>query len=64
MLDERNFFVSQPGSSSGSFSESNLGGIDLASIVDARLDRKKFQDHHWTGTFWEYLDIVAVNPSV
>ena len=37
---------------------------DLAALVDARLDRQRFQDQHWTGTFWEYLDICLGNPGV
>ena len=39
-------------------------GADLASIVESRLDRKRFQEHHWTGTFWNYLDLVNENPAV
>jgi serine protein kinase len=39
-------------------------GKDLASLIDQRLDRRKFQDHHWSGTFWEYLEICAGNPMV
>jgi serine protein kinase len=41
-----------------------VSGRDLAAAVEARLDRRRFQDHHWTGTFWEYLDICAQNPGV
>src|ERR1051325_4983413 len=37
---------------------------DLLSAIEARLDRRRFQDHHWTGTFWEYLDLCAQNPSI
>jgi serine protein kinase len=37
---------------------------DLISAIESRLDRRRFQDHHWTGTFWEYLDLCAQNPSV
>jgi len=39
-------------------------GKDLAGVIDARLDRRGFQDQHWSGTFWEYLDICAQNPAV
>ncbi|MCC6950258.1 MAG: hypothetical protein IT433_02305 [Phycisphaerales bacterium] len=39
-------------------------GRDLAAAVESRLDRRRFQDHHWSGTFWEYLDICAKDPSV
>jgi serine protein kinase len=37
---------------------------DLVSAIEARLDRRKFQDHHWSGTFWEYLDLCAQNPAI
>src|SRR5690349_9281221 len=37
---------------------------DLVSAIESRLDRRRFQDHHWTGTFWEYLDLCAQNPSI
>jgi len=32
---------------------------DLITAIDARLDRRKFQEHHWTGAFWDYLEIAA-----
>jgi len=37
---------------------------DLITAIDARLDRRKFQEHHWTGSFWDYLEIAAQNPAV
>ncbi len=37
---------------------------DLVKLIESRLDRQRFQEHHWTGTFSEYLDIVAKNPAV
>ncbi len=37
---------------------------ELISLIESRLDRQKFQDHHWSGTFWEYLSIVQQNPMV
>jgi serine protein kinase len=43
---------------------SSVSGADLIASVDARLDRRRFQDHHWSGTFWEYLDICAKQPGV
>jgi serine protein kinase len=45
-------------------SASGLAGRDLMAAVETRLDRRRFQDQHWTGTFWEYLDICAANPGV
>jgi serine protein kinase len=41
-----------------------LSSGDLLSAIESRLDRRRFQDNHWTGTFWEYLDICAGNPAV
>ncbi|MBX3375991.1 MAG: hypothetical protein KF678_03190 [Phycisphaeraceae bacterium] len=37
---------------------------DLVSIIDAKLDRRRFEDHHWEGTFREYLEIAEKNPDV
>jgi serine protein kinase len=37
---------------------------ELISLIESRLDRQKFQDHHWSGTFWDYLSIVQQNPMV
>ncbi|QOI99503.1 MAG: serine protein kinase [Phycisphaeraceae bacterium] len=37
---------------------------ELVSLIESRLDRQRFQDQNWTGTFWEYLDVCAQNPSV
>jgi serine protein kinase len=37
---------------------------DLIGVIDSRMDRRGFQDQHWTGTFWEYLDLVAANPAI
>ncbi len=37
---------------------------DLVSLIESRLDRKTFQVQNWQGTFWEYLDLAAANPSV
>ncbi len=37
---------------------------DLVSLIESRLDRQSFRDHHWTGSFWDYLEICQKNPSV
>ncbi|MFI4896354.1 MAG: PrkA family serine protein kinase [Phycisphaerales bacterium JB059] len=37
---------------------------ELVNLIESRLDRQSFQDHHWTGTFWEYLEICQKNPAV
>src|SRR6476620_5398355 len=36
----------------------------LISIIDRRLDVTNFREQHWEGTFTEYLDLVAENPTV
>ncbi|HZW11047.1 MAG TPA: hypothetical protein VFF69_14185 [Phycisphaerales bacterium] len=55
MLDEN----AQHGGSSGA-----AAGNRLASIIDQHLDRQHYLDQHWSGTFWEYLDICEENPAV
>lgn len=37
---------------------------DLASVIESRLDRRSFQEHHWEGTFWEYLQIAESRPAI
>src|SRR5690606_13491851 len=39
-------------------------GAGLASLIESRLDRRSFQQHHWEGTFWQYLEIVGQKPAV
>ena len=41
---------------------SQATGEQLTSLIESRLDRESFQDHHWEGTFFDYLDICAENP--
>src|SRR2546430_17556162 len=36
----------------------------LISIIDRKLDVSGFREQHWEGTFWEYLDLAAENPTV
>ena len=54
--------VGSVGGSSGA--SGSVLGKDLVATVESRLDRRRFQDQHWSGTFWEYLDICAQNPGV
>lgn len=56
--------ASKDSSGMGSSASSSILGKDLAATVESRLDRRRFQDQHWNGTFWEYLDICAQNPGV
>src|SRR5512134_2214434 len=36
----------------------------LLAIVEKSLDPARFRQHHWEGSFHEYLDMVAQNPRV
>jgi serine protein kinase len=40
------------------------GGRDLLGAIESRLDRRRFQDQHWSGSFEEYLDLCANNPGI
>jgi serine protein kinase len=66
MPDERNLMAVSSVRSApfGAAAGAPVSGGELASLVDARIDRRRFQDHHWCGSFWDYLDICAQNPSV
>jgi serine protein kinase len=37
---------------------------EMMDLIESRLDRRGFQDHHWTGTFWDYLDVCDQQPHV
>ena len=50
-----------------SANESGAGGLagrELAGLIEQRLSRREFQDQHWSGTFWEYLDLCVQNPPI
>ncbi|MFN4242604.1 MAG: PrkA family serine protein kinase [Tepidisphaerales bacterium] len=36
----------------------------LAQLIEQRLDTQTYRDHHWEGSFWDYLDIVYDQPQV
>ncbi len=36
----------------------------LVELIDQHLDRQRYLDQHWSGTFWEYLSICEENPAV
>lgn len=36
----------------------------LLSIIESSLDRKRFHDQHWEGSFGQYLDIALQRPGV
>ncbi|HHN77723.1 MAG TPA: serine protein kinase [Phycisphaerales bacterium] len=37
---------------------------DIVELIESRLDRGEFKEHHWTGTFWDYLELCEKNPAV
>ncbi|QOJ13369.1 MAG: serine protein kinase [Planctomycetia bacterium] len=37
---------------------------ELLTIVDQHLDKSRFRQQHWEGSFHDYLDLVAQNPAV
>src|SRR5262245_40607747 len=39
-------------------------GTSLLQLVGTLQDKKQFQDLNWSGTFQDYLDIVAKTPRV
>lgn len=42
----------------------NSDPSELVNLIESRLDRVRFQDQHWHGTFWDYLAICDSNPAV
>jgi len=39
-------------------------GHEIVSLIDGLQDQSRFREHHWEGTFADYLDVVAQNPKV
>jgi serine protein kinase len=39
-------------------------GGDLASLIASRLDQRQFREANWSGTFWDYLQLVQERPHV
>ncbi|MEL7472331.1 MAG: serine protein kinase [Planctomycetota bacterium] len=39
-------------------------GGELADLISSRIDRGRFHELHWSGSFWDYLDICAREPHV
>ncbi len=37
---------------------------DILAIIDKRVDAQRFREHHWEGSFDDYLAAVAANPRV
>jgi serine protein kinase len=37
---------------------------ELINLIESHLDVESFKDHHWTGSFWDYLKICEKNPAV
>ncbi|MFZ8932785.1 MAG: PrkA family serine protein kinase [Bacteriovoracaceae bacterium] len=41
-----------------------MSKIDVKSFVDKNYKKEDFQHLHWSGTFQDYIDLVAENPAV
>jgi serine protein kinase len=39
-------------------------GRQLVSIIESHVDRSRFLDQNWEGTFWDYLELVSENPHI
>ncbi len=37
---------------------------DIISLVEKSIDPKRFREHHWEGTFSEYLQLVSERPAI
>ncbi|RJP42474.1 MAG: serine protein kinase [Phycisphaerales bacterium] len=37
---------------------------NLLALIDQRIDAERFREHHWEGTFQDYLELVARQPAV
>ncbi|MCC6320705.1 MAG: serine protein kinase [Phycisphaerales bacterium] len=58
------YFGSGYSPENGGSGGSGDGKADLLSLIESRIDRKSFQQHHWEGSFHDYLDIAYRNPAV
>ncbi len=63
--DMTDFTPSDRGMMSGDSSHgSSAAGGDLMSLITTSLDRERFHEQHWEGSFNDYLGIVMDNPCV
>ena len=37
---------------------------DLRELIQSSLDPRKFREHHWEGSFWDYLKMVQEQPAL
>ncbi len=37
---------------------------EIIAAIESRLDRGRFREHNWEGTFWDYLEIALKRPHV
>ncbi|HYE02323.1 MAG TPA: hypothetical protein VD963_03705, partial [Phycisphaerales bacterium] len=52
------------GKDHGGRAESPGTAQEMLSLIEARVDRQSFRQHHWEGSFAEYLDIAGKQPAV
>ncbi len=44
--------------------QAGAAGGRLSELITGRLNREQFQEQHWSGSFWEYLELLEKNPSI
>ncbi|MFW5653224.1 MAG: PrkA family serine protein kinase, partial [Planctomycetota bacterium] len=37
---------------------------EMLGLITSRLNRDEFQQQHWEGSFWDYLDLVLEKPAI
>ena len=61
-MDERHAPTSPKDHDAASARPSGNAADALASLIERRLDRQRFEELHWEGTFWDYLALVSERP--
>lgn len=44
--------------------QAGAAGGRLSALIAGRLNREQFQEQHWSGSFWDYLELLEKNPSI
>jgi len=53
-----------PGDRAAAAGAGGASRAELLGLIESRLDRQEFQDHHWTGSFWDYLELCYERPMI